>query len=273
MSLCSVQASGSIELYFYDELDASERASIDQHLTTCRECRAALEEMRVISDALAARTDVSGPADGDWAPFMTRLDGALEAERALHRSGAAAFSRRTTAQYLAMAALLSLVTSSVGYVAYQRYAKPPVRIADAAPGATTPASGATGPAVVTPTTVAEASAESDRAFTALSEQHFERSKLVVLGLAAKNPQRAHPADWAYERQLASTLLSDTRLYRLAAQERGLRTLAGVMSDLELVLLQASHSDEADAETLPRLQRLIRKRDLVTKMEVVSTSGM
>ena len=119
----------------------------------------------------------------------------------------------------------------------------------------------------------EPAGTSDRAFSAMSEQHFERSKLVVLGLAAKNPQNVSPADWAYERQLASTLLSDTRLYRLAAQERGMRTLAGVMSDLELVLLQASHSDETDTETLTRLQQLIRKRDLVTKMEVVSTSGM
>ena len=55
--------------------------------------------------------------------------------------------------------------------------------------------------------------------------------------------------------------------------RCMRTLAGVMSDLELVLLQASHSDETDTETLTRLQQLIRKRDLVTKMEVVSTPGM
>jgi hypothetical protein len=96
---------------------------------------------------------------------------------------------------------------------------------------------------------------------------------VVLGLAAKNPQKVRPADWAYERQLASTLLSDTRLYRLAAQERGMRTLAGVMSDLELVLLQTSHSDETDTATLSRLQQLIRKRDLVTKMEVVLSSGI
>jgi hypothetical protein len=43
-----------------------------------------------------------------------------------------------------------------------------------------------------------------------------------------------------------------------------------MSDLELVLLQASLSDDRDAETLRRIQQLIRKRDLLTKMEVVGT---
>ena len=36
------------------------------------------------------------------------------------------------------------------------------------------------------------------------------------------------ADWAYERQLAGALLDDTRLYKQAAEARGLESLAGVM---------------------------------------------
>ena len=40
-----------------------------------------------------------------------------------------------------------------------------------------------------------------------------------------------------------------------------------MSDLELVLLQTSLSETTDPATLNRLQRLIRKRDLVTRMEM------
>jgi hypothetical protein len=102
----------------------------------------------------------------------------------------------------------------------------------------------------------------------LSEQHFERSKLVVLGLVNKDPDTA--ADWAYERQLAAALLSDTRLFRQAAEERGLTKLARIMDDLELVLLQTSVVEEPQPETLEQIQRLIRKRDLVTKMNVVTT---
>jgi hypothetical protein len=112
----------------------------------------------------------------------------------------------------------------------------------------------------------------DAAFAALSEQHFERSKLVVLGLANKDPQRVRDADWAYERGLATNLLSDTRLYRLAAEERGMKTLAGVMGDLEIVLLQTSLADGPDAEVLGQIQRLIHKRDLVTKMDVAVATG-
>jgi hypothetical protein len=107
----------------------------------------------------------------------------------------------------------------------------------------------------------------------MSEKHFDRSKLVVLGLTTRNAREASGPDWAYERQLASSLLTDTRLYRIAAEQRGMTTLARVMGDLELVLLQTSMSEHPEPGTLEQLQRLIRKRDLVTNMEVVTTSGL
>ena len=57
----------------------------------------------------------------------------------------------------------------------------------------------------------------DRSLVEHSEEHFERSKLVVLGLATLDPQHARATDWQHERQLATSLLPDTRLYRLAAE--------------------------------------------------------
>src|SRR5690606_2426667 len=73
----------------------------------------------------------------------------------------------------------------------------------------------------------------------VGSRHLERSKLVVLGLATKELAGSDLSDWAYERELATSLLNDTRLYRIAAEQRGLTSLAGVMRDLELVLLQTS----------------------------------
>ena len=46
-----------------------------------------------------------------------------------------------------------------------------------------------------------------------------------------------------------------------------------MRDLELVLLQTSLTDEQDPASLPQLQRLIQKRDLLEKMDVVTTTGI
>jgi hypothetical protein len=70
---------------------------------------------------------------------------------------------------------------------------------------------------------------------AVGEQHLERSKLVLLGLTSKDAEETTSSEWHFERELASRLLADTRLYRQAAEEQGLATMAGVMRDLEFVL--------------------------------------
>jgi hypothetical protein len=263
MTSCAVLASGAIELYFYGELDEASNAGAARHLAGCAECRHALDELKLIRSALAARPDVCAPP-ADWSGFMDRLDRAIRSgpesiEPAPNPAPGGSWNRYV--DYLAMAALLALVTLSVAYVIRARSTEvvsPTV---------------AEGPAVSpAPPEPASATWSEAAAFASLSEQHFERSKLVVLGLANKNPRETPAAEWEYERELASTLLSDTRLYREAAEERGMTALAKTMADLELVLLQASLSGDREPATLEQIQSLIRKRDLLTKMNVM-TVGM
>ncbi|MBW8894847.1 MAG: hypothetical protein JF613_01490, partial [Acidobacteria bacterium] len=248
---CQRYGSGDLELYFYDELSTQIRQDLGQHLAGCADCRAALEELHAIRTALASRPDVSAPASGDWSKFMSRLDAVVARERSASPVvSLLSRPRRRFAEYMAIAALLALVTFSVAVAFRARHA----------PGASA--------APRSVQRVLPATTNNNAAFAAMTEEHFERSKLVVLGLAAKDPSRETPADWAYERELATSLLGDTRLYRLAAEDRGLDAVAAVMRDLELVLLQASLTDGTDPSALPQLQRLIRRRDLIEKMDVV-----
>jgi hypothetical protein len=269
MTRCDVQASGAIELYFYDELEGAECARVETHLRGCAECADALEELRVIRDALAGRPDVSTPASGDWSGFMTRLGTAIDAEQNARR--VMVFlprpARRRFVAYLAMAAVLTLVTIGVTMALRSRHAQSTQTIATTAEGTVRPSPTGVGPG--RPETTDNAAAEAQAAdFAALSEEHFERSKLVVLGLATKDPEDRRASDWAYERELASSLLNDTRMYRLAAEDRGLANIADVMRDLELVLLETSLTDEKDPAALRQLQRVIQKRDLLEKMDAV-----
>ncbi len=263
MTPCDVLASGTIELYFYGELSPAERDACERHLAACELCRDALDELATIRAALAARPAISAPPAGDWSAFMSRLDRAIEEEQA-HDSVSAspvprvALGRRPYAGYLAMAALLALVTISVVVVMMRSRSPEPVDVI----GLQT-----------TPHVIAADPAAEGQAFAELSEEHFERSKLVVLGLATMDADHATSGDWTYERELASTLLADTRMYRMAAEDRGLRSLAGVMGDLEVVLLQTSLTDETDPASLAQIQRLIHKRDLVEKMDVVNHLGL
>lgn len=260
-SPCAVQAAGTIALWFYGELEATERDAVATHLTRCRDCRETLEELTLIREALAARPEVLAPPSGDWSRFTARLDEAVSREvRPAGSLPAARPARSRYLAYLAMAALLVLATLSVRFVARSRIAPPQ------APGTGAAATDAARPRV-------NGDPGAEAAFASLSEEHFERSKLVVLGLTTKDAAQASIADWTYERTLASSLLTDTRLYRMAAEDNGMQAVAGVMRDLEMVLLQTALTDVADRGALGRIQRLIEKRDLLEKMSVVTTTGL
>jgi hypothetical protein len=270
MMTCGVLAAGTIELYFYGELPLSDRPGVEAHVKHCGECRQALDDLTLIRAALSSRPDVATPPGGDWSAFMTRLDRAIqqpdgqlvEIDSHQRHRGTSILLGRRVGPYLAVAALLALATTAALLVfskaRHRDEGQPPVV-------ATAPAR------ELTPTPVA-APVAPDAGLVSLSGQHFERSKLVVLGLATRDAAKPGKDDWAYERDLATTLLGDTRLYRQAAEERGMDGLAGVMRDLELVLLQTSMSQEPDRESLEQLQRLIRRRDLLTKMNVVYAGG-
>jgi len=257
-----------VDLYFYGELDGAARARVEAHLRDCAACRQRLDDLHAIRQALADRPVVDAPPTGDWSGFMRRLESACAAaEPAARPAYSAAGSSapsvdaaarpsgpRTAARAVAgVAAMLTIAALGV-YLAMRAResapaARPVVRVAAAA----RPAAAAADP-------LREATAE-----------HLERSKLVVLGLTALDPRQTRAADWQYERQLAGTLLDDTRLYRQAAQQRGMADVARVMRDLETVLIETSMSDSTDREALARVQRLIAKRDLVMKMQLAATN--
>jgi hypothetical protein len=264
MTPCDIQRSGALDLYFYGELTPDERRDLERHLAACAECHEALDDLRTIRTALASTPPVAAPPGADWTSLMDRIETAVAGEPppAWQPYSGAAVPWRAVRAYLALAALITLVTASVVHVTRDRAGAP---LQTDRPSRAQASGGA--PEAAAPISSRRAASTREDPFAAVSEQHFERSKLVILGLASRHPQTSSSADWAYERELAGTLLDDTRLYKQAAEVRGLGSLAGVMSDLELVLLQTSLSHEADGATLDRLQRLIQKRDLVSKMEM------
>ena len=270
---CQIQAAGSIELYFYGELSTADHAHVQSHVKHCVVCRQALQDLSLIRAALASRPDVATPPGGDWSNFMNRLNTSVREEPFqrvvdLHAGPAGSsdrsarvprmFRRHRFAGYAAIAALVTLVTISVLMVSRQREAVQAPDLVTAETPVSSP--------------IASTSVRIDPALVSLSGSHFERSKLVLLGLATKDAESLEADDWSRDRELAAALLNDTRVYRIAAEERGMNGLAGVMRDLELVLLQTAMSEAPDAVSLEKLQRLIRRRDLLTKMDVVTTGG-
>ena len=275
MTGCELVDSPDVEMYFYGELEPADRGRVDVHVRGCGACRQRLEDLHAIRRALASRPAADAPPAGDWSGFMRRLDAAvartadpstLRPFELQNRGRTEARNRRTL---LVLAASVVLVTAGLLVTARLRTAAPitgvasnrPSDVAGAPPATRRPAEAGT----------VTAGAGTDRALREGSAEHLERSKLVVLGLASRDPH-VRARDWRYERALAGTLLSETRLYRQAAIQDGATDVARVMRDLETVLLEASMSDKNDGAALERVQRLIAKRDLVVKMQVMTAAG-
>lgn len=279
MTSCRLVDPADVELYFYDDLAAADCARLELHLKSCPHCRQQLDDLHAIRSALAAslslRPEVDAPPAGDWSGFMRRLDQAIgksgghglapdansSAAQVIDAPSRRAPSRGTaTARtFMALAATLALVAIGVFFAA--RFT---------ADRASTTGNVAQAPPV--PFATQRSDPRPDRALREGSAEHLERSKLVILGLATRDPH-ARADEWQYERTLAGTLLSETRLYRQAAMQDGLQDVERVMRDLETVLLEASMSDTHDGAALERVQRLIARRDLVLKMQVVAASGV
>jgi len=59
--------------YLDDELSATERREVSEHLDTCEACRTALEELRAVVSDASALTD-SAPASDLWRGIAARID-------------------------------------------------------------------------------------------------------------------------------------------------------------------------------------------------------
>lgn len=249
MSTCDRLEPGTIEQYFYGELPPHEAVRVEDHLRACAACREHIADLHAVADALAHESVVDAPAAGEWTGFMQRLE--AQTSRASGTTWQRAVRRGAS-----VAAVLTVIV--IGGALGLRDA----RMAS---------HGGSRQTVASVHAVQSADTTPRAALQTATAEHLERSKVVVLDLAMRDPNEK-PVDWQDERRLARSLLSDTRLYRLTAEEQGRTDIARVMRDLETVLLEASMSDGHDPKALSRVQRLISKRDLLMKMQVVSTSG-
>jgi hypothetical protein len=248
---CAYHDGGSAELYFYHELDAEARERFEAHLTSCAICRGALVDLETIRAALDGRRASAVREAEDWDGFMQRLEARIDVETATRPA-------QTWRSGILLKIAATIAIAATGLVAGYQWQRQ--RLERGAPA-------------VTPVSVAtERLSTPGEPLTTVADRHLERSKLVLLGLSAKDPRQTRPGDWVYERELASSLLADTSQYRLTAADQGRADLVDVLDDLETVLLEVTLGDRDDPRALERVQRLISRRDLLTKIDVMNSEG-
>jgi hypothetical protein len=100
--------------------------------------------------------------------------------------------------------------------------------------------------------------------------HLERSQTILVELVNARP--GEPLDVTAERNRATDLLAENRLYRQTAAQAGDSRMASVLDELEPVLLEIAHAPEhLSPEALEQLRRRIEGDGILFKVRVAGSS--
>jgi hypothetical protein len=100
--------------------------------------------------------------------------------------------------------------------------------------------------------------------------HLERSQMVLVELVNARPGQA--LDISSEQERAGDLVAENRLYRQTAARTGDTSLAGVLDELEPVLLEIAHGPaRLTPEEVDKLRRRIEGDGILFKVRVVGST--
>jgi hypothetical protein len=99
--------------------------------------------------------------------------------------------------------------------------------------------------------------------------HLERSQMVLVELS--NAETRDELDISAERQLADDLVASNRLYRQTAQQMGQANVAGVLDELERVLVEVARGPSTvSMEQLADIQQRIESQGILFKVKVIGS---
>ena len=237
------------ELIAYHQGDTDGRESIGTHVADCPECRA---ELQRLDELLAALNTLPAPDPGEeygsrvWRQIAPKLP-----EKRKHWWNFFSAAGKTThwfpqQRWAAVGGIAALVLAAfiVG-----RVSKGPI----------------------TPPPIADAVNVRERVLIMAVGEHLGRSEMVLVELANAEPQNAKQkhVNISGEQRRAQDLLEENRLYRQTALEQGDTALAGVLDELERVLLDVAHSPEQMTPAqFDGMRQRIEARGILFKVRVV-----
>jgi hypothetical protein len=238
------------ELIAYHDGEAAGREAVATHLADCPECQ---EELARIDAVLAALNTIPVPEPADdygqrvWQQISPRLP-----ERRGHwwdflfkEPNSAPWS--APRRWAAAGAIAVLVLAA--FIA----------------GRITKAPGPGTPVAIDATKVRE------RILVMAVGEHLGRSEMVLVELANSGPQTAgqKQVNISGEQRRAEDLLEENRLYRQTALEQGDTAIAGVLDELERVLLDVANSpQQMTPAQLEGMRQRIESRGILFKVRVV-----
>jgi hypothetical protein len=242
------------ELVAYHGGEPSRREVIATHVADCPECRA---ELARIDAVLAALSSLPVPDPGAdygarvWQKIAPRLPERRRARWWEFDSSSIAAGWRAWFEPRRLAALGAAAAIVIVAFVAGRVSKPTV----------TP----------TETATADTSQIRQRVLVMAVGEHLGRSEMMLIELGNTEPENSKQKEVniSTERRRAEDLVEENRMYRQTALEQGDTALAGVLDELERVLLDVAHSPgEVTPLQLDEMQKRIAARGILFKVRVV-----
>jgi hypothetical protein len=241
------------ELIAYHGGEPAKREAIAAHVADCLECRGELARIDAVLSALSSLPVPDPGADYGarvWQKIAPRLPERPPVRWWQFDSSGLAAGWRAWLEPRRLAALgavaaIAIVAFLAGRVTKQ---PPPVAVA------------------------ADASKIRERVLVMAVGEHLGRSEMMLIELGNAEPENSKQKEVniSGERRRAEDLVQENRLYRQTALEQGDTALAGVLDELERVLLDVAHSPgEVTPAQLDEIQQRIAARGILFKVRVVS----
>jgi hypothetical protein len=223
-------------LHYYGE--AEDPAPVDRHLDECQECRAvygSLERVLNVMEALPVPERSAGYGAQVWQQLES---------------------------YLPLRTRFRFWTSPVRWAAAGA-AVATLLLAAFLAGRYYPASRGT-------VQVAADPQAQERILRLAVGDYLDRSQMVLIELANASPARG--LDISSERERAANLLIENRLYRQTALQTGDAVVAGVLEELERVLLEISHApSRLERAQVDDLRRRLRAEGILFRIRVLGST--
>ncbi len=127
----------------------------------------------------------------------------------------------------------------------------------------------------TPVDTASAQPVRERVLMVALGDHLDRSQMVLVEMQhtqATSGDKANRADISAQQEYAEDLIADNRLYRQVAVQEGDAGVAGVLEDLERILMEIANSpSKLDEKELADLQKRIEDKGILFKVRVIGSA--
>jgi hypothetical protein len=240
------------ELIAYHAGEPAKREAIAAHVADCPECRV---ELARIDAVLAVLSSLPVPDPGAdygarvWQKIAPRLPERPPVRWWQFDSSSLAAGWRVLVEPRRLAALGAVAALAIVAFLAGRVTKHPEPVA----------------------VVADASKIRERVLVMAVGEHLGRSEMMLIELGNTEPENSKQKEVniSSERRRAEDLVEENRLYRQTALEQGDTALAGVLDELERVLLDVAHGPgEVTPAQLDEMQQRIAARGILFKVRVV-----